>query len=348
MKNVKAVTILFLLLFVCAGVAYPEEKGAAPRGNPPVDISVRSNKHDGFVRIVFEGADEQFFRNASVTQAKGQIIINFPSTPNLAASGTLEIEVLLKGKTYVIKASDPFTMKVLRLSAPPRLSIDIISSPKEEGGRPVPPGVAPRKEEVRKSPAEGRPPEAVPSVRVVLDAGHGGYDFGIVSGDVREKDVTLAVARDIDAAFTKRNRPAFLTRKADQFLSITDRAASIGQRPFDVFLSIHLSLSETFVLYTFPAEPSGADSSGAEFYNITSRQRRFAEKSKALAEGIGKALKAEFGDEILYREMNLPLLGSVGAPAVLIEIPATMTYDKATRARLADAMVKGVFANGNR
>ena len=345
-KIARAAAVLLLLLFV--GAAYSEEKGGAPRGNPPVEISVRSNKHDGFVRIVFEGADEIFFRNASVTQAKGQIIVNFPSTPNLAANGTLDKEVLLKGRTYVIKASDPFTMKVLRLSAPPRLSIDIITSAKEEGSKPVPPATAPRKEETRRSPAEGHPTEPIPSVRVVLDAGHGGYDFGIVAGDIREKDVTLTVARDIDAALTKRNRPAFLTRKADQFLSITDRVSSIGQRPFDVFLSIHLSLSESFVLYTFPAESSSADSSGAEFYSISSRQRKFAEKSKALAESIGKTIKAEFGDEILYREMNLPLLGSVGAPAVLIEIPATMTYDKATRARLADAVVKGVFANGDR
>jgi hypothetical protein len=78
-----------------------------------------------------------------------------------------------------------------------------------------------------------------------------------------------------------------------------------------------------------------------------SRQRRFVEKSKALAEGIGKALKDEFKKDVIYRKMELPLLSSVGAAAVMIEIPAAIITDQAGKAKVLDALFRGIALYAN-
>jgi len=83
---------------------------------------------------------------------------------------------------------------------------------------------------------------------VVLDAGHGGRDPGAISpfGARREKDVTLAIAREIrDAlAATGRVRVA-LTRDDDRFLVLRDRYEVARRLGADLFISIHADASET-------------------------------------------------------------------------------------------------------
>lgn len=345
-KKAKVSAAFFLVLFLGSG--YAEEKGAARPGGLTTEVSVRSSRHEGFLRIVFEGTDESFMKNVSVISAQGKISVQFPEAPRLTTKGNLDVEASLTGKTYVIKPAEPFTIKVLRLASPPRISVDIVKAAKEEAGKTTAPEGAHKKEEGRKAQTEGVPAEVFPNVRVALDPGHGGYDVGILSGELREKDLTLAVAKDIEAALVKRKRPVFLTRKSDQFLSIADRAASVSQRPPDIFISVHLSMSGNFVLYTFPAEQAGAEPTATEVYSLISRQRRFVEKSKSLAESLGKTVKAEFKEEILQRDMELPLLGFVGAPAVLIEVPAPVVQDKAMRAKLSEAVLKGIAAYAGR
>lgn len=352
MPNViKAVTVFALFVLLEAGYsaersAAQPKNGAAP-GAASGDIYVRSSQHEGFARIVFEGPNEAVIRNISVTSSQGRINVQFPDPPNLITRGSLNIEASLRGSSYVIKPEGPFTIKVLKLTSPPRLSIDIMKSIKEEDRKPAPSEKASKKEEGRKIRTEGLSSEAIPNLRIVLDPGHGGYDLGILSGDLREKDVTVAIAKDIEAMLIKRGMHVSLTRKSDQFLSIIDRAMSASQRPPDIFISIHLSLTD-FVLNTLLVEPVNPEAPAAEFYSLMSRQKKFVEKSRSLAESLGKTIKDEFKNEIVLRDMRLPLLSFIGAPAVLIEIPAAIAYDLATRARLSEAILKGISSYANR
>jgi N-acetylmuramoyl-L-alanine amidase len=88
------------------------------------------------------------------------------------------------------------------------------------------------------------PPVAGPEGRplVVIDPGHGGPDPGAISphGGIREKDVTLAVARQVrdELVASGRVRVA-LTRDTDDYLILRDRYEIARRLHADLFISVH-------------------------------------------------------------------------------------------------------------
>lgn len=82
---------------------------------------------------------------------------------------------------------------------------------------------------------------------VVIDAGHGGSDPGMVSPYLREKDVTLAIALKVRDLLTAKGVDVVMTRTADQHLSPNKRAdldsrsalASAGK--VSAYISIHIN-----------------------------------------------------------------------------------------------------------
>ncbi len=84
--------------------------------------------------------------------------------------------------------------------------------------------------------AKGRP-------IVVIDAGHGGRDPGAtsVSGQVREKELTLALAQALRDELVKRGRVRVaMTREDDRYLTLDDRAAVARRLNAAMFVSIHI------------------------------------------------------------------------------------------------------------
>jgi N-acetylmuramoyl-L-alanine amidase len=84
--------------------------------------------------------------------------------------------------------------------------------------------------------AKGRP-------IVVIDAGHGGRDPGAtsVSGQVREKDLTLALAQAVRDTLVKRGRVRVaMTRDDDRYLTLEDRAAVARRLGAAMFVSVHI------------------------------------------------------------------------------------------------------------
>ncbi|MEG3176243.1 N-acetylmuramoyl-L-alanine amidase [Sphingomonas sp. RB3P16] len=77
---------------------------------------------------------------------------------------------------------------------------------------------------------------------VVIDAGHGGVDPGAISpiDGLREKDVTLKIARAIRDALVKSGRARVaLTREDDRFLVLQERYGIARRLRGDLFISIH-------------------------------------------------------------------------------------------------------------
>ena len=77
---------------------------------------------------------------------------------------------------------------------------------------------------------------------VVIDAGHGGHDPGAtgVSGNVTEKALTLALARELRDRLAARGRVRIaLTRDGDDYLHLDQRAAIARHLGASLFLSIH-------------------------------------------------------------------------------------------------------------
>lgn len=86
-------------------------------------------------------------------------------------------------------------------------------------------------------------PEARGRPIVVIDAGHGGRDPGAtsVSGQVDEKDLTLALARELRDVLVKRGRVRVaMTRDGDAYLTLDDRAAVARRLDAALFVSLHM------------------------------------------------------------------------------------------------------------
>jgi len=99
-------------------------------------------------------------------------------------------------------------------------------------------------------PAPGKPQREVrPGSRpliIAIDAGHGGQDPGAhgPSGK-REKDVTLAIARELARQINATpGLKAYLTRDTDVFLPLPRRTQLARQAKADMFISIHADAAE--------------------------------------------------------------------------------------------------------
>lgn len=78
---------------------------------------------------------------------------------------------------------------------------------------------------------------------VVVDAGHGGRDPGAtsVSGQIREKELTLALAQALRDELVRRGRVRVaMTRDDDRYLTLDDRAAVARRLNAAMFVSIHI------------------------------------------------------------------------------------------------------------
>jgi N-acetylmuramoyl-L-alanine amidase len=77
---------------------------------------------------------------------------------------------------------------------------------------------------------------------VVIDAGHGGRDPGAtgVSGDVAEKQLTLAFAQELRDTLVERGRlRVALTREDDRYLTLEERAGVARALDAGLFVSLH-------------------------------------------------------------------------------------------------------------
>ena len=114
-------------------------------------------------------------------------------------------------------------------------------------------GLAPRSGAAEASLTVNLPPPvhdriyAAPDARgrpiVVIDPGHGGRDPGAtgVSGEVSEKELTLALAREVRDQLVKRGRVRVaMTREDDRDLTLDDRAAVARRLNAAMFVSLHM------------------------------------------------------------------------------------------------------------
>ncbi|HEY6047983.1 MAG TPA: N-acetylmuramoyl-L-alanine amidase [Sphingomicrobium sp.] len=86
-------------------------------------------------------------------------------------------------------------------------------------------------------------PEARGRPIVVIDPGHGGRDPGAtsVSGQVTEKELTLALARELRDVLASRGRVRVaMTRDDDRYLTLDQRAAVARRLNAAMFVSLHI------------------------------------------------------------------------------------------------------------
>lgn len=79
-------------------------------------------------------------------------------------------------------------------------------------------------------------------ITVVLDAGHGGKDFGAIStdGNITEKDLSLAIAKKIKSLNNNGDINIILSRETDIYQSPKEKAAFNTEQHPDLFISMHV------------------------------------------------------------------------------------------------------------
>lgn len=76
--------------------------------------------------------------------------------------------------------------------------------------------------------------------RVVIDPGHGGHDSGALGpGGAREKDVVLAISKQLQRMLEASGVETHMTRSDDTFISLEERTAIANGKQADAFVSVH-------------------------------------------------------------------------------------------------------------
>jgi N-acetylmuramoyl-L-alanine amidase len=141
---------------------------------------------------------------------------------------------------------------------------------------------------------------------IAVDAGHGGHDKGawFPQQGLVEKDVNLAVAKELGQVLHDVSAAVILTRHGDTFVDLSERARMANAADAQLFVSIHVN--------RFPADPSCC---GAQvFYadSPASKQLGIMVQAQLIAIDPQNRRKALPGDYKVLRDTRMP--------AILVEI----------------------------
>jgi N-acetylmuramoyl-L-alanine amidase len=320
-------------------------------------------------------------------------LLNTSLAPGMNGQIT-EVNDGLISRIRVAQPSDNVTRVVLETKAgsnfwdalqesPNRLTIEVRSP---EAVKPEPktsPSVAPAQTQPEvKPPSSTQAAPPVPEdqlrahaqkLRVVIDAGHGGWDLGTVGREgLLEKNLVLDVAQSLGILLTSRlGCEVIYTRKDDNYVALEQRAEIANRAQADLFISVHANYSslstargvETYYSSFFsPPEAREIEyRENATATTVTQAKlsgRALKEKvdeSKKLAAAVQQALHGTLasGNSAIrnrgVREASFVVLTGTEMPSILAEIsfvssPAdeqrlrSATY----REQIAEALYKGI------
>ena len=139
---------------------------------------------------------------------------------------------------------------------------------------------------------------------VILDAGHGGSDFGAMYEGRREKDDNLALTLAVGDILAANGVDVLFTRTTDIYETPAAKAAEGNASGADYFISIHRNSSP------IPNQYTGIESL---VYNRNSTAANIARNINRNLEAIG------FADQGVNERRNLAVLRRTRMPAVLVE-----------------------------
>lgn len=122
------------------------------------------------------------------------------------------------------------------------------------------------------------------TIKVVIDAGHGGYDPGCQAQGYKEKDITLDIAKRVKVLLEKSNIKVYMTRSDDSTLSLKERVEFTNSINPASFVSVHVNASQS-------AAPEGVDTHWYTNQSIPlarSIQNSMMKKINAVDRGIKK------------------------------------------------------------
>jgi N-acetylmuramoyl-L-alanine amidase/putative methionine-R-sulfoxide reductase with GAF domain len=214
----------------------------------------------------------------------------------------------------------------------------------------------------------------VPKMRIVVDAGHGGWDLGTVGRrGLLEKDLVLEIAQRLGKLLESRlGSEVIYTRQDDNYVPLDERAGIANQAQADLFVSVHANYSdlpsargvETYYTNFFSA-PSAKDldtrenASGskithsatlapADLHERIEQSRRLAASVQRSLYGILSAQNPGLRDRGI-KEAGFVVLTETSMPGILAEVSFVSSPTDEQRLRsdgyreqIAEALYKGI------
>jgi N-acetylmuramoyl-L-alanine amidase len=220
----------------------------------------------------------------------------------------------------------------------------------------------------------GQPlPARTGKFRIVLDAGHGGWDLGTVGRQgLVEKDLVLDVTKRLGKLLQSRNgAEVVFTRSADDYVALDQRADIANQAQADLFVSVHANYCnsatargvETYYTNLFSAPglkeiEKHSDGTFAQPAPVTLSADGLHDKieeSRRLAASVQRALYAALATKSPdirdrgIKDASFVVLTGTTMPAILTEISFVSSpadehnlQSEAYRQQIAEALYKGI------
>ena len=218
-------------------------------------------------------------------------------------------------------------------------------------------------------------PGLVPIRSIVIDAGHGGKDPGTSHYGLREKDLTLDIARRLRSELTAAGFSVMMTRDHDEFLSLQRRPSVANRSQADLFVSVHVNANRrrhvSGVEVYYPREsvigssasvPPRIQSTEVDALTTTVRHvlwdvvlSKSRRQSAAMARHICRALQSRLGAPCRgTRGARFVVLREAWMPSVLVEVGYVTNRKEAQqisrssyRQSIAKAIAEGVVSYAN-
>src|SRR5580692_11111672 len=214
----------------------------------------------------------------------------------------------------------------------------------------------------------------VPKMRIVVDAGHGGWDLGTVGRQgLLEKDLVLEIAQRLGKLLESRlGADVILTRNDDNYIPLDERAGMANHAQADLFVSVHANYSdlpsargvETYYTNFFSSpntkdletrqgttgnkSPVTASLSPAELHDKIEQSRRLAASVQRSLYGTLAVQNPGLRDRGV-KEASYVVLTETAMPGILAEVSfvSSPTDEQKLRSdgyreQIAEALYKGI------
>jgi len=287
MKKITLLLILFLILpYISEGETYL--------------LKLRTSRHSDFLRIVLEGKKE-IIDKAQVYQRGRNVIVSIPSIPfSIRTEKTVIQYKKTKPDTIVFSPEDFRGLKVFPLEYPDRLVIDIYLKEKKNNVLTIP------------LPLEGdeKKYDSSDIKSIVIDPGHGGYEYGLISGKYSEKNIVLDIAKKLSLLINSGSAESHLTRSSDHSLTLTERMEFANSKDTDLFISLHIGNHREIVLYVPVITERVSDIVRSHLNN--KGQAEYIQESLVLLNAMKEAIISEFGgDMVLIKPLPYSILSKI-------------------------------------
>ena len=207
-------------------------------------------------------------------------------------------------------------------------------------------------------------------LRIVLDAGHGGWDMGTIGRKgLMEKDLVLDVVSRLGKLITERlGAEVLYTRQSDSYVALEKRAEIANLAQANLFVSIHANYSsyssaqgvETYYTDTYSSVQARTHGAGApeelqsvDWTNVDIREK--VQESRHFAASVQRALYGMLAPKTPgirdrgVKKASYVVLTGTSMPAILTEISFVSSptdednlQSEVYRHQIAEALFKGI------